>query len=109
MPRDEGKKVIPKGLYCDGKNGLCPYWSIVEHKPDMFNGYCSYLRKGDWELSKESEIVDFKTKKIIKSKGEESDFSFSLLWDQVKECGINMEDEDDIELKTVDKDGDEIK
>lgn len=37
--------------------------------PEQENGYCSYLQKGDWDLS------------------------LGLLWDQVKECGINEEPE----------------
>jgi hypothetical protein len=63
---------IPEGLYCYGHDGskrvVCPYWSIREDKPNQNNGYCSYLKYGDWE-----------------SEG------LSLLWDQVKECGINRE------------------
>ena len=45
----------------------CPYWSINKSKPHQNNGHCSFLEMGDWE----------------------EDDSFSLLWDQVKECGIN--------------------
>lgn len=95
MGKDKGKKLIPKGLYCYDGRGTCPFWSIVEYKPEMFNGYCSYLRKGDWDLNKEAEIWDAKTNKIIKRKGEKSETPWSLLWDQCKECGINMEDDDE--------------
>ena len=68
--------VIPMGIYCHGKieehdagqllAKPCPYWSIDESKPAQNNGYCKYLKLGDWELN-----------------------GFPLLWDQVKECGIN--------------------
>lgn len=72
--------VIPYGQYCyewinfdaiDDENSkvrLCPYWSQIEDKPLQENGYCSYLGRGD-EIG-----------------------HLSLLWDQVKECGINMEE-----------------
>jgi len=62
------KNRIPKGIYCYDENGICPFWSIREDKEEMENGYCSYLECGDWE----NRLT-------------------SLLWDQVKECGINDE------------------
>lgn len=69
--------VIPKGYYCyttlsvDKSTGriktkVCPYWSIREDKPYQMNGYCSFINAGDWE-----------------------DDWCGLLWDQVKECGVN--------------------
>ena len=73
---DESK--IPPGDYCYVKLeqiegtprlrclGMCPYWSRRDDRPEQENGYCSYLGWGDWEQD-----------------------NFSLLWDQVKECGIN--------------------
>jgi hypothetical protein len=68
MNKDKNK--IPKGMYCyksfHNKRSICPYWSIREDKPEQENGYCSYLEKGDWETD-------------------------GLLWDQVKECDINIE------------------
>lgn len=69
---------IPLGSYCyDIKeitvNGTikiktipCPFWELRKDKPEQENGYCHFLKSGDWE-------------------SEES----SLLWDGVKECGIN--------------------
>ncbi len=80
--QDEQTTCIPNGIYCyelieigKDKNGrsiykthVCPYWSIDRSKPNQMNGYCAYLDCGDWE-------------------GE----GFGLLWDQVKECGINEE------------------
>ena len=76
MENTKDKSVIPFGMYCytpigyyDGKYSvkLCPYWSLLEDKPQQENGYCSYMELGD---------------------GEEGVF---LLFDQCKECGINME------------------
>lgn len=58
---------IPQGIYCYDGEGLCPYWSIDKDKPFQDNGYCYFLKKGDWEL-----------------KG-------GLIWDQCKECNIFTE------------------
>lgn len=78
---------IPKGVYCytwyeSVDNGYfahrqpCPYWSRRGDKPEQENGYCSFLEHGDWEQE-----------------------HLSLLWDQCKECGINMDDENDNTLQ----------
>lgn len=84
--------AIPKGLYCyrplgpgyedaDGKFrypvDLCPYWAVDPAKPEQENGYCAFLRLADWE----------------------DNGGITHLWDQVKECGINdeIEDEEDEE------------
>lgn len=75
------KKLIPLGIYCyaiTGRNPktgriqrkICPFWSMRKDKPEQVNGYCSYLEEGDWEFP-----------------------GGGLLWDQVKECGINMGDD----------------
>jgi len=69
------KAQIPTGMYCytydqDGHSKLCPYWGIRDDKPEQENGYCAFLGKGDWDFDQ-----------------------LSLIWDQVKECGINDEDE----------------
>lgn len=60
---------IPKGIYCYDENGICPFWDKSSEHHHQESGYCHFLKIGDWE----SEGV-------------------SLLWDQVKECGINIED-----------------
>ena len=64
------KDKIPKGIYCYDKNGKCPYWDKDLSKPHQENGYCHYLKTGDWEAK-----------------------HISLLWDQVKECGENLDEE----------------
>lgn len=61
---------IPKGLYCysEGRNkGRCPFWQRRDGKLPQEDGYCHFLGAGDWN---------------------DTD-SLSLLWDQVKECGIH--------------------
>jgi hypothetical protein len=66
---NKSKNLIPKGPYCYDKNGVCPYWSLNKDREYQNNGYCSFLERGDWQ----------------------EDW-FSLLWDQVKECGVNEEE-----------------
>jgi hypothetical protein len=75
---DEG--VIPQGMYCysrasnvvDPENGIfrdvvpCPYWGHDPEKGEQQDGYCAHLKAGDWE-----------------------DEGTMLLWDMVKECGVN--------------------
>lgn len=62
--------VIPPGLYCytyEGNNAVvCPYWSIDTKQQTQANGYCAFLKLGDW-----------------------MEDGTDLLWDQCKECGIN--------------------
>lgn len=60
------KQYIPKGCYCYSEKGVCPFWDSNPKKEHQENGYCHYLREGDWMNER-----------------------FGLLWDQVKECGIN--------------------
>lgn len=62
--------IIPPGPYCYTYEGehyrRCPYWSRHPKKREMDSGYCSALEMGDWMHR-----------------------SLGLLWDQVKECGLN--------------------
>jgi len=100
----KSKKVIPFGMYCykdikKTKNGyirisICPYWSIRKGKPKQENGYCAYLGKGDWDMNKEVKWrTIYKNGKRSKSQSaNELGLYMSLIWDQVKECGINEEE-----------------
>ena len=67
--------LIPNGSYCyeqkDGKKCICPYFELRNDKPSQNNGYCHYIERGDWQVSSNSWD--------------------SLLWDQVKECGIKTD------------------
>lgn len=71
MTSPKDLSLIPKGIYCYDENGICPYWPKRKDKPNMENGYCSFLGWGDWEQE-----------------------GLTLLWDQVKECRINEDLED---------------
>lgn len=87
IPIVRAETLIPAGMYCytpleapspanDYRYRVqpCPYWSVdakaeLEHGVQLA-GYCGYLQRGDWMAG-----------------------HLSLLWDQVKECGINAEEE----------------
>lgn len=107
---DEARKVIPTGCYCytilgkpdkDGniKTKLCPFLDWLK-RVDIRNfydfqgtGYCHYLKKGDWfdkKTGKLEEHVNLEryTKTIVVNSKTEGTV---LLWDSVKECGINNE------------------
>ena len=79
--------VIPSGMYCYRGTVVCPYWSLREEYPEQGNGYCAYLGRGDWEVEiPEDYPPNFPISPL------------SLLWDQVKECGVNMNWEEEEEL-----------
>ena len=68
--REKTHERIPKGVYCYDENGVCPFWSRIALAPTIDSGYCSFLARSDAEVG------------------------FGLLWDQVKECGVNREHEE---------------
>lgn len=91
------KNKIPHGIYCYDSKGLCPYWNYKQITHDRKDEdyepisipYCSYLNEGDlFNLTKEQfkELLRYFncTKEELWEK-----FPLDLLWDQVKECGIN--------------------
>ena len=96
------KRRIPRGLYCYGKNGNCPYWRIIKDRDEQENGWCDYIGKGDYEINRETgfyKVTSFNKGGEIKDEyvvqtGPDNPIFFSLLWDQCKECGINEDFED---------------
>ena len=79
MTKDES--IIPIGMYCYTpvkapckENGFvyevkrCPYWELKTDYPEQQNGYCHYLETGDMENT-------------------------FLLWNSVKECGVNYDEQ----------------
>jgi len=103
---EKGESVIPeKTCYCyeslkQRKDnpmrleviGQCPYLDYDDEKPEQYNGYCWFLKKGDWEMNGETELTDMKTGKAMS--GDDIGLPFSLLWDMCKECGINDEEDE---------------
>lgn len=100
MKKKLSTKVIPKGLYCHDEEDMtivCPYWSKKEKYDKHENGYCSYLKKGDYEINREPHVgvwTSFKDGKEEKTWEVKYDKKYpdnsSLIWDKVKECGMNM-------------------
>lgn len=92
--------VIPKGPYCytfkeNDEYYVCPYYDKVKDGEEQADGYCHFLEKSDVDLGKEafeSVNVNIKENGVEVNKEDVPDFIFTgLLWDQVKECGINDE------------------
>ena len=80
--------LIPRGSYCRG----CPFWFINRTKPKKMNGYCSYLRKGDWDFYNEMpdtiEVQKRQADGSYKAEWIDKEPIFgTLLFDGVKECG----------------------
>lgn len=76
IPVVRAEDRIPHGTYCYvPKAGMpfsvtpCAYWKLMSEHPHQMNGWCDYLGTGD--------MVEKGT---------------SLLWDQVKECGIKADE-----------------
>jgi len=84
--------LIPVGYYCEG----CPFWSLDKTHPQMQNGYCSYLGKGDWDIYNEhADKIEIQQRQPNGSfKAELADkedlVPLSLLWDGCKECGRKL-------------------
>ena len=70
LTKEQCHSLIPHGEYCygrkDGKFARCPFYDIIPSMPKQSNGFCHYLKCGDFT-----------------SPGTD------LLWDQCKECGVN--------------------
>lgn len=94
---ETARQIVPQGPYCytladvaypDGigkppriKHAACPFYRKRTDWPEQADGYCRFLKAGD------------------STKGRDRNGnprSTMLLWDQVKECGVN----DDLELET---------
>ena len=87
---DNPEKYIPYGHYCHAtleNENECPFWNFDNEKPEQDNGYCHYLKRGDWDLHGKGEIFNVKTGEKI----EIEDYPWGLLWDMCKECEVNME------------------
>ncbi|MFA7101237.1 MAG: hypothetical protein WC196_05855 [Bacilli bacterium] len=94
------KTMIPKGFYCysviDGERVQCPYWSRLKDGLYQEDGYCSFLEQGDWDINEKAGMLtgwrsDGKPLPPVSA----HEIKMSLLWDECKECDVNMEDEDD--------------
>jgi len=102
---DRAAAVVPKGMYCytpksiryreDGMPSMeiepCPYWKRRGDWPEQGYGYCRLMKVGDNTQGRQPNGRPMGT---------------MLLWDQVKECGINHEfpgEDDHLESITVEE------
>ena len=97
MKNKKDKSLIPHGDYCYDKNGLCPYWSKDENRPDQESGYCAFLEKGDWDTNASKEKTITMHPSGEKKSPSEMPIGIGLLWDQVKECCINEYTDEEME------------
>jgi hypothetical protein len=80
VPVVRAESLIPHGDYCytpeeapSAENGwvykvrTCPFLQFLPDKPPQLDGWCDYLKAGDFEEN-----------------------GTSLLFDSVKECGVNQ-------------------
>lgn len=74
LTHDQCAALIPRGAYCYTSEGdtlkHCPFWNKIVDFPSQDNGYCHYMKEGDWQRG------------------------LGLLWDSCKCCGVNENDED---------------
>ena len=75
LTEEQCHRLIPRGTYCYNRVGgvfkCCPFLDKMEGLPNQANGFCHYLKQGDFT-----------------SPGTD------LLWDSCKCCGVNDFDED---------------
>lgn len=75
LTEEQCHKLIPHGNYCynrvNGQFKHCPFWDLIAQFPKQDNGYCHYLKRGDFQ-----------------------DKSLGLLWDSCKKCGVNEYNQD---------------
>ena len=115
------EKHIPFGKYCyeNTDDGKCPFWERKSDEyPEYEDGYCHYLHKSDWDLNEENAngniihdiscmnnpLTDqtieetFGADEVDERTGKITHFPSSLIWDQVKECNVNMREPDETEI-----------
>lgn len=73
---------IPAGCYCYNNEGCCPHWRRKDNWV-----YCEHLKVAT-EVATEPEPT------VPHDEGYAYE-PMSLIWDQVKECGVNDEDPDE--------------
>ncbi len=85
---NDNENLIPDGIYCYNGKEVCPFYNIIfDHSVSI--PFCSFLKKGDV-----FGISDGDFRKLCKIHKNAANvwekYSLDLLWDQVKECGINI-------------------
>jgi|SaaInlV_120m_DNA_4_1040238.scaffolds.fasta_scaffold11862_4 hypothetical protein len=101
------ESVVPKGVYCytpkefpceeNGwvyKINACPYWKVVQDEGiDVV--HCELCASGGLM----NDMTDAEFKILVEKYGNEDvvfdTYPSSLLWDMVKDCGVNYPDEEE--------------
>lgn len=82
--------MVPKGIYCYDENELCPQFKVK-----FINGVAVYFCQELNQYGLDNNMTDEEFK-ILKQFHKTDDidklYPLFLLWDKVKECGINTED-----------------
>jgi hypothetical protein len=77
LTEEQAQALIPKDTdYCYTRKGggceRCPFWDLIEQFPRQSNGFCHFMKRGDFTGK-----------------------SFGMLWDSIKECGIGSYNHDE--------------
>jgi hypothetical protein len=88
--RAMAEKVVPPGPYCYDATHPCPYWKRRTDKPDQLFGFCRLLKVGDATQGRLRNGVPRAT---------------MLLFDMVKECGVNLDEANDLSGQSEDHQG----
>jgi len=78
------EQQVPQGVYCYDGKGCCPHW-----RRDGQWVYCELLKIAN-------EPADAPEPTVPHAPGYEHQ-PMALLWDQVKECGVNDDINDDVD------------
>jgi hypothetical protein len=100
LMKDES--LIPKGDYCYDAKGNCPYWSLRKDLPKQENGYCSFLEKSDYDINEKQGKIHWKSNNEEDTITEPHEIPIGLLFDQCKECDINMWTEEELDEQNKD-------
>jgi len=95
LPETVLESIIPVGFYCYDDTGICPFWDLVEDADNQECGYCHLLETGDIDINSGRVLIDRETGETIT--GDSMGIPIGLLWDQCKECNINIDLPDDYE------------
>ncbi len=80
---------IPKGVYCYSGKNICPHFTTKSVGTATIT-YCKFLKQGSIGNVTDDEFNYFKD--FHKTSSDEDIwelYPLDLLWDQVKECGVN--------------------
>lgn len=81
---------IPWGCYCYDNHTLCPHFTYVTDCGASIP-FCTYLQQGSIGPNVSQSVELQLIKKYGSDEALDEKYGLDLLWDQVKECDINVE------------------